>query len=77
MFEMVIATLATFGISAIISNYDGPFNILTCLRAKVSAARCCVCMAVWLAIPIAVSLNIGLIGYLAILGSVILLERVT
>jgi len=75
MAEFVYAVLATFGVSALISNYDGPQGVLVLLRAHVAAARCCVCLSVWLGIPIALLTGVGVVGYLAIVGTVILLER--
>lgn len=77
MFEIIISSIATFGISALISNYDGPGEILFKLRKKVPLTRCTICLGVWAGIPIAYFMGVGIIGYLAIIGLVILVERLT
>jgi len=75
MAEFIFAALATFGVSALISNYDGPMGVFVRLRSHVAATRCCVCLSVWLGIPIALLTGVGVVGYLAIIGTVILIER--
>lgn len=77
MYSILLATMAAFGVSALITNYDGPFNLFIKLRSKLPVFVCCVCLSVWVAIPIALYMNLGLIGYLAMIGAVILLERLT
>jgi len=75
MTEILVATIATFGVSALISTYDGSFGVLRRLRSRVKVFECTVCTAVWIAVPIANFTGIGPIGYLFIIGGVILLER--
>lgn len=77
MIEIILATLATFGISALISNYDGLFGVFEWIRSKGTVFSCTVCLSVWIAIPIAYFSGIGLLGFLAVIGGVILIERVS
>lgn len=76
MGEIIIASLATYGISALISNYSGIFNLFERLRNRYpdSAFHCVVCLSVWVAIPISLAMSIGIIGYLAVVGIVIALD---
>ncbi len=74
MIEIIIGILGTYGLAALLAEYPGPFGILSKLR-KVGMPDCSVCLAVWIAIPIAYFAGIGTLGYLAVIGSVILLER--
>jgi len=78
MNNLILSTLATFGFSALIVDYDGPGEVFVKLRAKVKLFRCVVCLSVWVA-PII----LGLIAYqqmwviytLATVGVIILIER--
>ena len=75
MFEFLLALLATFGVSALVSYYDGLADAFVKVRSKVSIFNCCVCLSVWVAIPITIVAGLGFIEYLAIVGSVIIIER--
>lgn len=77
MIELLIATLATFGLSALISNYDGPYDVFNKLKSKYSVFRCTVCLSVWVAIPISILMYLGIVEYTAIIGAVIIIERLT
>lgn len=78
MTEIIIMTIATFGISALISNYDAPFGLFRNLReVKWLPFHCTVCTACWMAMPITALSGIGIIGYLAVIGGVIIIERLT
>lgn len=77
MFDLILAVLATFGTSALITNYGGPIGIFIKLRSKTNVLQCTVCLSVWVAIPISIVSGISLIEYFATLGCVILLERLT
>lgn len=77
-----LAILATFGISSLLTEYSGFYNIFHKLRYKArgelkSMLECMICTAVWLAIPVSIVLGVGFMGYLAVIGGVILLERIT
>lgn len=76
MGEIIICTAALYGFSTIVSEYDGPFSLLAKIRSKAALARCCVCVAVWAGIPIAYFAGLGVVGYLAIVGGVIALDRI-
>lgn len=79
LITLLTALLATYGVAKLISNYDGLFNVFLWLRNRDSVIgklfSCTVCLAVWVAIPVAYFAGFGVMGYLAIIGSVILIER--
>lgn len=75
MIEIIIASLATYGVATLVSEYDGAFNVFTKLRSKLPALRCMPCAATWIALPIALFMDIGVMGYLAALGIVVAMER--
>lgn len=77
--ELIIGSLATYGIAVIVANYDGPFNILVKLReSKVgSLFTCSVCLSVYVAAFVAIFMGLSFFEYLAILGLAVLLERNT
>lgn len=83
MIGFIIYVLAVYGVSTLISDYDGPNNIFYRLRSKYSksALTCTVCLSVWVALILFIPILLG-IGYLvlsplAVIGGVILLERLT
>jgi hypothetical protein len=75
MIETVTAIIASFGVSALVSSYDGIFGVFAKLRSHIKALNCTVCTSVYVAVPIAYFSDIGVIGYLCVIGGVILLER--
>lgn len=79
MIELIIASLATFGLATLIADYDGPAGILLKLRKadKTKLTHCNICLGVWLAIPISLLAGIGLVEYIAIIGIEIIIERLT
>ena len=80
MGELIITTLATYGLSSLLTSYDGPFDVFLKLRELFprSPLECTVCTSVWVSIAFFLVLLLGL-GYyllpLAIVWLVILLER--
>lgn len=77
MIELIIAALATYGISKLLVEYDGFGDVFYKLRQieLLSMLNCTVCTSVYIAIPIAFFAGVGVLGYFAILGLVILLEK--
>lgn len=80
MDEIILAALATYGLSSLIVFEDGLFKVFFRLREKYpnSAFNCTICLSVWLAVPFAVLAFFGLIWILApfvIICVVTLLER--
>jgi hypothetical protein len=72
--NIIYAIIATYGIATLLAEYDGPFNVLSKLRNR-GMPNCNVCMGVWIAIPLALFLEIGLIGYFVTIGGVVILGR--
>lgn len=77
MYNFVITLLAVFGISALIANYGGPYDVFDRLKSEFKLMRCTVCLSVWVGIPIALLTDAGFASYLASVGGVILIERLT
>lgn len=73
MFEVLLAILSVYGLSILVSEYDGPFNVLGSVRGRLSAFECAVCASVYLALPVV--LFLGFFEYLAVLGGAIFLIR--
>lgn len=78
--NFLITALAVYGLSALICEYDGLFNVFKRLRGRFpgSFLTCVVCTAVWLSVPVILLGVYGGIAYitpLAIVGVVIVLER--
>lgn len=78
MGEIIIATVATFGVAGLIAEYDGPADVLLKLREKVTLTRCIVCMSVWIA-PVMLALlaydQYWIVYSAAVVGVIILIER--
>lgn len=75
MVELLEATIAVFGICHLLVYQDGPAKILFKIRNKIKPFRCMPCSVVWVAIPLSIWTGIGLLGYLFVIGGVILLDR--
>lgn len=73
----ILSGIGVYGIATLIAEYDGPLALFVRLRNVAKVTRCNVCLAVWLGIPVALLANIGVLGYLATIGIVILTERLT
>ncbi len=84
-FRFVLAVLAVWRITHMLSREDGPWDILVRLRRALGAGMlsklvaCFYCLSVWVALPLAWflkgSIAETLVGWLALSGGAILLER--
>lgn len=74
MIEIIIAATATYGVSALVSEYSGPFDIFFRLRQRLRVLECTVCLSVWLAIPISIFSGLDIMGYFAVIGVIIIIE---
>lgn len=80
MIELIIAALATFGASSLVTDYDGPFDIFLKLRARFDVFRCTVCLSCWLVFPMLYLTAIEALPVVlsfAIIGLIIITERLT
>jgi hypothetical protein len=79
MNELVIATLATYGISIIVCEYDGPADIFYKLRTGYLSGvlSCATCFSVWVAIALSIALKLSPVECLAVIGANVLLTRNT
>lgn len=80
MGEIVIAALATYGMSSLVAYQDGLYDVFLKLRNRYpnSAFVCAVCLSLWLAVPFALIAYLGFAWLLvpfAIVGVVIILEK--
>jgi len=81
----VLAVLATWRITHLLANEDGPADIIVRLRGRLgdgfigSLLDCFNCLSLWIAAPAAFLLSrrplMGVISWLAISGGACLLER--
>lgn len=76
MAEIILAILSAYGLSTLVSDYDGPFNVLTSLRGRFSALYCTVCASFWLSVPVSLLFGVGVVEWLAVVGGSILLIHV-
>lgn len=74
--NLLIALLATYGVTRLLVGYDAPFNLFLKLRKTRLLKKvldCSVCASVWVAIPISYGMGIGVWGYLAVIGAFVLI----
>ena len=64
LLQFLVACFGTYGVSQIITHYDGPFDIFYKLRSKFKVFRCYVCTSVW----------IGMIATIALLHSYLFVD---
>lgn len=80
MTGLIIYALATYGLSVLLSDYDGPTDIFRNSRGKLKALECTVCTSVYVALALFVPIALGIgnsLTPLAVVGVVVLLERLT
>lgn len=80
MIELLITTLATYGVSKLLTDYDGFGDIFYKLRAKkyLKMLTCTTCTSVWVATIFCIVFALGFAIWLlpfAIVATVIILER--
>lgn len=85
--DFIIAALATWRLSFMLTQEDGPWTVFARLRAAAGrsmpgrALECLFCTSVWVAAPLALLLEQGavrrLVTWLALSGAASLLHRVT
>jgi hypothetical protein len=86
-FRFALATLAVWRVTHLLAREDGPWDILQRLRRQLGAGllsrlvACFYCLSVWVALPFAWFLKGDaaetFVGWLALSGGAILLERLT
>jgi hypothetical protein len=83
--RFVLAVLATWRVTHLLANEDGPADIIVRLRRRLgdgllgSMTDCFNCLSLWIAVPVAFFLSSSLltwvISWLAVSGGACLLER--
>src|ERR1700722_14162637 len=86
-FRFVLAILAVWRVSHMLSREDGPWDVLVRFRRALGTGMlsklvaCFYCLSVWVALPFAWFLNGNVtetfVGWLALSGGAVLLERLT
>ena len=86
-YTFVIAALAVWRVTHLVSEEEGPWHVFAQLRRgidglfRTTAASCFYCASVWIAIPPALWMATGLVErlllWLALSGAAIVLERAT
>lgn len=74
MQSILIAILATYSVSTLLTQYDGPLNLFRFMQ-KYKPFNCTVCTGVIVAVPIALTSGLTLTEYLATIGIVIVMDR--
>jgi hypothetical protein len=84
-FRFVLATLAVWRITHMLAREDGPWDILQRFRRRIGAGvmgrmvACFYCLSIWVEVPFAWflqgSVTETFVGWLALSGGAILLER--
>lgn len=75
---ILLATLATYGISSLLTMYDGPWDAFIKLRDKFPFPpfTSLMVMCIYVGIPVAYLSGLCLLEYLAMIGIVAILERI-
>lgn len=75
--SIIISSLATYGVSSLLTNYEGFHGIFSKLRDKYpdSFLQCLVCTSVIVSIFICFMSGVGILGWLAVIGIIILVEQ--
>jgi len=85
--RIVLAVLATWRVTHLLSSEDGPGDLIYHLRAKLGSSfagrlmDCFYCLSLWVAAPLALLVTLHftdwVLAWLALSGAACLLERVT
>jgi hypothetical protein len=86
-FQFLLAALATWRVTHLLANEDGPGDLVARFRARLGASvlgkllDCFYCLSLWIAAPFALSVTAHLwdwlLAWLALSGAACLLERIT
>lgn len=75
MIDVVIAILATYGVSTLVADYDGPRDIFIRLRKRSKFFECAVCLSPWVAVIPALLIGLSFVEYIAVVGGTIIIAR--
>ncbi len=71
--ELLVYSLAVFGVSYVLVYLDGPYSVFDKLRANLPVVNCLACLSFWMCL--ALMPVIGVINALAVWGGAILMDR--
>lgn len=82
MIGFIIYVLAVYGVSALMTSYDGLGGVFLRIRNKYphSVFTCIVCLSVWVAVLLFIPIMLGLGNFLtplAVIGAIILIKEFT
>lgn len=72
---IILAASGAYGVSTLLSEYDGPWGLFSKLRNLGSVFRCSTCLSFWALLPIAIISDLNILGYLAALGITVAATR--
>ena len=75
--NILLAILATYSVSILLTEYDGPWDIFVKMRKATTRGvfACAVCLSCWVAMPFCFAFHTGFFGYFAVIGGAILIVR--
>lgn len=83
MTGLIVYILAVYGVSSLLTSYDGLYGVFLRLRNKYpnSALKCLVCTSVYVSVALFIPIILG-VGYivltpLAAIGAIILIKELT
>lgn len=68
--------IGTYGLCHLLVYEDGAYDTLLKIRRVIKPFRCMPCSVAWVAIPVSIYFGIGLLGYIAIIGGVIFMDKI-
>jgi hypothetical protein len=72
--DIILAVLATYAITLIMSSYGGPFDVFARLRAKYDKPwSCFVCLSFWVGLAVSALSQLTVLEYLAVVGGTIVI----
>jgi len=78
--NIILTIFAVYGIATVVADYAGPFAIFDKLREikpLSSLLSCNVCLTPYIAFVFFIALDMPLLAYLAVVGAVVLLARLS
>lgn len=77
LLELLTSTILTVGLATLITEYDGLMDVFLRLRQSrfKKLFECSTCLSPYIALIPAISLSMGLLDYLVIVGASVILTR--
>lgn len=72
---ILLLALGSYGISTLLSDYEGPFDLFTKIRTVGKVFRCSTCLSFWISIIVSLITGLGFVETLAVIGGAVALTR--